>query len=645
MREREELRAPFQFLDKAASLKNLETKNNFLFYAENYMEKNKEKREREKTWQQISDQKISSAANAIERRREREEERDERRETREREREKERRSEESAMKQMLANRTGECSGTWSRPPASFRKLNLMFSNSRRQEQANKSSCCSSSVASQHQTRVRALASRPSSSNEIGSASERTASLQSFVPSGSPEAPWTNLRDRNKNEEWRFSAITLSKILGDEAGDLNCHADWDSPVNASLLKELGEEGLPNYRQVVMKDGIAILDKSVGTCSSGVTLSPAFEGKAGSVLAFLAKQDEKRLESKDCPKKHFFDHLGDACTEQEHLVIHVEGTEEKEKEDEPHIVHIFHIVPKKEEESTVCWAPKCSVVVEGNQEVILVEEVVYEGEESGDPSSGARIVLPKTRVFLHPEASMKHLLVHSGSRTKEVCVRSLQITQEEKSSYELLESRVGYAEDPSVVSATNASLSRVEVDVWQTGEETKTDMNHLSLLSTSTESSSASSGGAGITHELRTKGRLDYRGGEINQVAKMVASGSASHCIFDGRVNIEKFAQETAADQIARGLLLTRRATINARPNLRIQADNVTAAHGCTIADLEEDQLFYLSSRGIEEKMARAVLIDSFIREITQLFGSGEEEEGPSFEKLAKRVDKAIEQALS
>ena len=52
------------------------------------MEKNKEKREREKTWQQISDQKISSAANAIERRRrEREEERDERRETRERERE------------------------------------------------------------------------------------------------------------------------------------------------------------------------------------------------------------------------------------------------------------------------------------------------------------------------------------------------------------------------------------------------------------------------------------------------------------------------------------------------------------------------------------------------------------------------------
>ena len=70
------MRAPFQFLDKAASLKNLETKNNFLFYAENYMEKNKEKREREKTWQQISDQKISSAANAIERRRrEREEER------------------------------------------------------------------------------------------------------------------------------------------------------------------------------------------------------------------------------------------------------------------------------------------------------------------------------------------------------------------------------------------------------------------------------------------------------------------------------------------------------------------------------------------------------------------------------------------
>merc|ERR1712157_399541 len=133
--------------------------------------------------------------------------------------------------------------------------------------------------------------------------------------------------------------------------------------------------------------------------------------------------------------------------------------------------------------------------------------------------------------------------------------------------------------------------------------------------------------------------DYRGGEINQVAKMVASGSASHCIFDGRVNIEKFAQETAADQIARGLLLTRRATINARPNLRIQADNVTAAHGCTIADLEEDQLFYLTTRGVDQRTARSVLIGSFINEITQKY-----EEDYSFTKLSERESGAVEEAL-
>ena len=84
-------------------------------------------------------------------------------------------------------------------------------------------------------------------------------------------------------------------------------------------------------------------------------------------------------------------------------------------------------------------------------------------------------------------------------------------------------------------------------------------------------------------------------------------------------------------------MTRRATINARPNLRIQADDVAASHGCTIADLEEDQIFYMASRGIEEKDARAVLIGSFISEITSLLAD--------FPKLSGRVTQSVEKALS
>ena len=88
-------------------------------------------------------------------------------------------------------------------------------------------------------------------------------------------------------------------------------------------------------------------------------------------------------------------------------------------------------------------------------------------------------------------------------------------------------------------------------------------------------------------------------------------------------------------------MTRKATINARPNLRIQADNVVASHGCTIADLEEDQVFYLASRGVDEKTARSVLIGSFIRDITQLFTK---DENLCFHRLAKRIDDAVESAL-
>ena len=102
-----------------------------------------------------------------------------------------------------------------------------------------------------------------------------------------------------------------------------------------------------------------------------------------------------------------------------------------------------------------------------------------------------------------------------------------------------------------------------------------------------------------------------------------------------MDVERYAQETDAAQLARGLLLTKRATINARPNLRIQADNVVASHGCTIADLEEEQLFYLASRGIDERTARSVLISSFVREITQRFTQP---------KLAQRVEDAVEESL-
>ncbi|QDZ19812.1 iron-sulfur cluster assembly protein [Chloropicon primus] len=472
----------------------------------------------------------------------------------------------------------------------------------------------------------------------------------------PAAPWSDLRNKNKDEDWRFSASHLARIMGDQPNVLG-GGEWASTAErsdlSSLASELAEDLQSdprfNYRQVLVKDGVLVSEPQ-GEGGVVVTTASGVEGEeAKEAMVFLSEHEALRREDPLSPEDDFFDHLGNALGEGQkapHLVLHARQVDESSGA--TNILHVFQVVPRKKEGSTVCWSPKTSVLVEGNQKLVLIEELVYEdgqaaAVEAVEPT--ARIVLPKTRAYLHPSASFKHTVVHSGAKPRDVNVRTIQVTQEEGSSYDMLETRVACADGSFQASASNASLSRVEVDMWQLGGETKTNFNSLSLIATSGASngkgSKSSSASAGITHELRTKARLCHPGGQISQVAKMVASGGSSHCIFDGKVDIERYAQETDAAQIARGLLLTKRATINARPNLRIQADNVVASHGCTIADLEEEQLFYLASRGLDERTARSVLTGSFIREITQLFTTDED---MPMNKLAGRLDEAVEEAF-
>ena len=65
-----------------------------------------------------------------------------------------------------------------------------------------------------------------------------------------------------------------------------------------------------------------------------------------------------------------------------------------------------------------------------------------------------------------------------------------------------------------------------------------------------------------------------------------------------------------------LLLQRTATVNLKPELEIFADDVQCAHGATVADIHKSHLYYLMSRGIPEKKARALLINGFVAEIVE-----------------------------
>ena len=88
---------------------------------------------------------------------------------------------------------------------------------------------------------------------------------------------------------------------------------------------------------------------------------------------------------------------------------------------------------------------------------------------------------------------------------------------------------------------------------------------------------------------------------------------SHGVFHGRIIVHKDAQKTDAKQTNRNLLLSDDAQIDTKPQLEIYADDVKCTHGATIGQVDENALFYLRSRGIDEVSARALLLLAFANE--------------------------------
>ena len=82
------------------------------------------------------------------------------------------------------------------------------------------------------------------------------------------------------------------------------------------------------------------------------------------------------------------------------------------------------------------------------------------------------------------------------------------------------------------------------------------------------------------------------------------------VFNGKIVVEKEAQKTNAFQANNNILVSDKATINTKPQLEIFADDVKCSHGCTIGQLDESAMFYMRSRGIPEKEAKALLMFAF-----------------------------------
>ena len=86
------------------------------------------------------------------------------------------------------------------------------------------------------------------------------------------------------------------------------------------------------------------------------------------------------------------------------------------------------------------------------------------------------------------------------------------------------------------------------------------------------------------------------------------------IFAGLIKVDPEAQETNALQTNRNLLLSKEAEADSLPGLEILANDVRCTHGATTSRLDQEELFYLLSRGIDKKSAESIISLGFIEEI-------------------------------
>ncbi|WP_008316684.1 Fe-S cluster assembly protein SufD [Leptolyngbya sp. PCC 6406] len=227
------------------------------------------------------------------------------------------------------------------------------------------------------------------------------------------------------------------------------------------------------------------------------------------------------------------------------------------------------------------PRCLVVAEAASTLTLIED--FYGTGTGD-----HLNTSVTEVWVDDTAQVNHVrLQREGSGTFHI--GKTAVSQGRDSRYVTTAISLG------------ARLSRHNLEVTQRGPQTHTELHGLSAIADTQLAD---------THSLLA---LTHPHGTAEQRHKCIIDGRA-HAVFNGKVEVSRTAQHTNASQINRNLLLSDKARVDTKPELDIVADNVKCAHGATVSQLDDDELFYLQSRGINAEEAQKLLIYGFAMDI-------------------------------
>ncbi len=251
----------------------------------------------------------------------------------------------------------------------------------------------------------------------------------------------------------------------------------------------------------------------------------------------------------------------------------------------------------------FQPRNLIVLEENATATVAESCVSSNENPCFNNSVSEIFLGKGATLNHPR------LQNENRQTRHLASLFVQLGKD--SHYQCTTTDLG------------ATWTRTEFNVEFSGENAECVLNGFYLAG----DDQITTNHLNITHAVP--------GCSSREFFKGILKGNGK-AVFDGNVIVEKDAQKTDAHLKNANLMLSRRAEIDTRPVLQINADDVQCSHGTTVGQIDPEILFYLRARGIPEPEAHRLVCLGFAKEVLQ---------GYSWKPMRERIETILESRLA
>ena len=236
-----------------------------------------------------------------------------------------------------------------------------------------------------------------------------------------------------------------------------------------------------------------------------------------------------------------------------------------------------------EKEVMLQPRNLVVVGENSHVQIIER-------HQNLSKNAVLTNAVTEIFVHKRAIVDYYKIQNDTESSSL-IDSTFVSQKQQSVASVHTYSFG------------GKLTRNNLEFYQEGEHITSHLNGISILNKKQHVDNHTL----VNHK--------FPNCESHELYKGIYADKSTG-VFNGKVIVQQAAQKTNAFQQNNNILIDDGASINAKPQLEIFADDVKCSHGCTIGQLDESALFYMQSRGIPKKEAKALLLFAFGNDVVE-----------------------------